>query len=167
MFSEEKQVHVGMEASKTNQTRCERHHNTFTPSLHLVPFCQLCTPQTLYMHLAYSYALNEQGTQLCSLHSLTHKRRPMSAMFSSNKTSQHNLNSNIYHTDPALLMHSTVSAYSQDRPYLPCSVQQLHWSNPQHNSLSMHLKTHYIPTTIHPTAYISTLVSKKKKKNPW
>ena len=109
--------------------------------------------KTLYMHLAYSYTLSEQDTQLCSLHSLTHKRQPMSAMFSSNKTSQHNLNSNIYHTDPALLMHCTVSAYSQDRPYLPCSVQQLHCSNPQHNSLSMHIKMHYTPTTIHPTAY--------------
>ena len=31
-----------MEPSKTSQTRWERHHNTFTPSLHLVPFCQLC-----------------------------------------------------------------------------------------------------------------------------
>ena len=40
-FSKGKQAHVGMEPSKTNQTRCERHHNTFTPSLHLVPFCQL------------------------------------------------------------------------------------------------------------------------------
>ena len=29
-----------MEPSKTSQTRWERHHNTFTPSLHLVPFCQ-------------------------------------------------------------------------------------------------------------------------------
>ena len=42
MFSKGKQAHVGMEPSKTSQTRCERHHNTFTPSLHLVPFCQLC-----------------------------------------------------------------------------------------------------------------------------
>ena len=41
-FSKGKQAHVGMETSKTSQTRCERHHNTFTPSLHLVPFCQLC-----------------------------------------------------------------------------------------------------------------------------
>ena len=43
-----KQAHVGMEPSKTNQTRWEQHHNTFTPSLHLVPFCQPCTPQTLH-----------------------------------------------------------------------------------------------------------------------
>ena len=26
--------------------------------------------KTLYIHLAYSYALNEQGTQYCSVHSL-------------------------------------------------------------------------------------------------
>ena len=57
------------------------------------------------------------------------------------------------YTDPALLMHCTVSAYSQNRPYLPCSVQYLHCSNPQHNSLSMHIKMHYTPTTTDPTAF--------------
>ena len=184
-------MHVGMEASKTNQTRWEWHCNTFTPSLHLVPFCQLRTPQNslhaltlsvvdleiqqggfshwctkrsqkfldrhahfrsrkspnwiprmleatldlvkrleiskelirecvtvpgccccmplLHNHLMDSssyvhkntllpplnpslpipYALNEQGTQLCSLQSYTHKIWPISAMFSSNKISQH------------------------------------------------------------------------------
>ena len=41
-FSERKQAHVGMGPSKTSRTKWERHHNTFTPSLHLVPFCQLC-----------------------------------------------------------------------------------------------------------------------------
>ena len=40
-----KQMHVGMEPSQTNQTRWEWHYNTFPPSLHLVPFCQLCIPQ--------------------------------------------------------------------------------------------------------------------------
>ena len=40
-LSKGKQAHVGMERSKTSRTRWERHHNTFTPSLHLVPFCQL------------------------------------------------------------------------------------------------------------------------------
>ena len=29
---------IGMEPSKTSQTRWERHHNTSIPSLHLVPF---------------------------------------------------------------------------------------------------------------------------------
>ena len=37
-FLSEKQVHVG--PSKTNQTGREWHHITFTPSVHLVPFCQ-------------------------------------------------------------------------------------------------------------------------------
>ena len=50
-FSKGKQVHVGMERSKTSRTRWERHHNTFTPSLHLVPFCQLCTTKnSLHTH---------------------------------------------------------------------------------------------------------------------
>ena len=40
-------MHVGMEASKTNQTSLEGHHNTFTPFLHLVPFC----------HRLHKYAL--------------------------------------------------------------------------------------------------------------
>ena len=37
--SHKKQVYVGMKPSKTNQTRWEWHHNTFTPSLHFVKFC--------------------------------------------------------------------------------------------------------------------------------
>ena len=40
--TEWKQAPVGMEPLKNNQTRWEQHHDTFTPSLHLVPFCQLC-----------------------------------------------------------------------------------------------------------------------------
>ena len=51
-FSERKQAHVGMEASKTNQTRWEWHHNTFTPPLHLVPFCR---------HLYVCYLCAEKG----------------------------------------------------------------------------------------------------------
>ena len=39
-FAKCKQAHVGMEPSKTNQTRWEHYHNTFTPSLHLVQFLQ-------------------------------------------------------------------------------------------------------------------------------
>ena len=48
--------HVGMEASKTNQTSWERHHNIYTQSLHLVSFANYAHHKTLYMHLAYSYA---------------------------------------------------------------------------------------------------------------
>ena len=36
------EVHIGLEPSKTDQTRWEWHHNTFKPSLHLMPFLQLC-----------------------------------------------------------------------------------------------------------------------------
>jgi len=36
-------MHVGVGSSKTKQRRWEYHHNTFTSSLHLVPFCQPCT----------------------------------------------------------------------------------------------------------------------------
>ena len=46
-FTEWKQMHVWMKTSKTNLTRWEWHHNTFTPSLQLVP---------LYRHL-HKYAL--------------------------------------------------------------------------------------------------------------
>ena len=42
MFSGWKQAYVRMEPSKTNQTRWKWHHNTSTPSLRFVPFCQLC-----------------------------------------------------------------------------------------------------------------------------
>ena len=50
-FSKGKQEHVGMEHSKTSRTRWEQYHNTFTPSLHLVPFCQLCTTKnSLHTH---------------------------------------------------------------------------------------------------------------------
>ena len=105
-FSRWKQVHVGMEPSKTSQTRWEWHHNTFIPSLHLVPFCKQCPTKKLSTH-----SLNEHGTQHCSLHSLPHKRQPISATFSSNKISQHNVKLSTYHTDPALLM---VDAYKKN-----------------------------------------------------
>ena len=75
-----------------------------------------------------------------------------------------------YHTDPTLLMHSTVSPYRQDRPYI-CHAQYsnyiVHCSHPQHNSLPMHttctthpaLPTqHYPPSTTHP-ALPSTMLS--------
>ena len=52
----------------------------FTRSLHLVPF-KLPTMHTtkLYMHAAYSYTLNEQGTQHCSLQSSIDPYLPCSA----------------------------------------------------------------------------------------
>ena len=67
-----------------------------------------------------THQMNEQGTQHCSLHSLPHKRKSIFAMFSSNKSSQHKLHSNMpYRLNTAHALHSF---YIQDRPYLPCSV---------------------------------------------
>ena len=73
-FSEGKQAHVGMEALKTNRTRWEwmtpQHFHTIPTSCAILR--QLYAHhKTLYIHLAYSYALNKQGTQLCSLQSYT------------------------------------------------------------------------------------------------
>ena len=104
-----------MEPSKTSQTRWERHHNTFTPSLHLVPFCQLCTTKNS------THSLNAHGTQHCSLNSLPHKRLsiPDSATFSSSKIYNINYKLPTYHADPALHAHSFCI---QGRLYLPCST---------------------------------------------
>ena len=81
-----------MKPSKTSQTRWERHHNTFTPSLHLVPFCQLCTTKNS------THSLNAHGTLHCLLLSLPHKRQsiPDSATFSSSKI--YSITSNSQHT---------------------------------------------------------------------
>ena len=78
-------AHVGMESSKSNQTRWEWHNSTVSPSLHLVPFCQLCTPKTLYMHLAYSFALYNK---VLSIAQSTVFHLSIYAMFSNNKISQ-------------------------------------------------------------------------------
>ena len=63
-FSKGKQVHVGMERSKTSRTRWERHHNTFTPSLHLVPFCQLCFVFVSCVHMRVEEGSGE-GIAVC------------------------------------------------------------------------------------------------------
>ena len=73
-------------------------NDTTTLSHHpyiLCHFANYAHHKTLYTHLAYPYAWNEQGAQLCSLHSLTHKRR---LIFSAaTKISQHDLHFNITH----------------------------------------------------------------------
>ena len=115
--------------------------------------------KTLYMHLAYSYALSEQGARHCLLHSLI---SILSTIFSSNKISQHNLNSNIpyrpytyhtYHTDPALLMDSTPQFLHTGKTDHICDAQYsnyiVHCSHSQHNTLinmhSQHYPPHYLP----------------------
>ena len=86
---------------------------THSLSLHLLPFPKYAHHKTLCFHLTYSYALNEQGTQHSSLHSLLHKRKSISAMFTSDKIS-HYLNSII--------------------PYRPstCTPQFLHTRKTEH-----------------------------------
>ena len=70
-FSKGKQAHVGMEPSKTSQTRRERHHNTFTPSLHLVPFCQLCFVFVSCVHRRVVESSGE-GSGGCVMHVEVH-----------------------------------------------------------------------------------------------
>ena len=85
-----------------------------TLSLHLLLFPKYAHRKTFCLHLTYSYALNEQGTQPSSLHSLPHERKSISAMFTSDKISQHYLNSII--------------------PYRPstCTPQFLHTHKTEH-----------------------------------
>ena len=90
-FLEWKEVHVGMEPSKTakqdgKDTTIHSHHSYI-----LWHFGNYTHHKTLYMHLAYSHPLNQQGTQYSSLHSFPYKIQSISATFSSNKISQHNL----------------------------------------------------------------------------
>ena len=85
-----------------------------THNLYICRFPKYAHHKTLCLHLAYSYALNEQDTQHSSLHSLSHKGQSISVMFSSDKISQHNFNSNI--------------------PYRPstCTPQFLHTCKTEH-----------------------------------
>ena len=46
-----------MEPSKTSQARCERHHNTFTPSLHLVPL----VPAVFFLDLFLEMIREKRG----------------------------------------------------------------------------------------------------------
>ena len=52
---------------KTSQTSCKRHHNTFTPSLHLVPFCQLCFAFVVLTYFI-SVLSNGEGSAGCVVH---------------------------------------------------------------------------------------------------
>ena len=134
--------------SKINQTRWKWYHNTFTPSLHLVPFCQLCPPQTLYMHLhvAYSNTLNEQVTQIA--HS-TVFHWSISAIFSSNTISQHTLHSNIpYRPSTA---HALQSSACSQADHI-CHAEYVHCSHSQHNLPPIHINMHYTPSNTHHTA---------------
>ena len=90
-----------MEPSKTSQTRWERLHKTFTLSLNLVPFCQLCTiKNSLHTHqmnkvfsTGHSTAFHIKDnpyTQHCS--HFVHTRQTIPAVLSRNYiASTHNI----------------------------------------------------------------------------
>ena len=88
-FPEQKQTHVGMESSKTNQTRWEWHHNTFIiptsyailPTMHTIkhstcslkPFCSVAIklqPSTTQLTLHASQHALHTHTQHYTLHCL-------------------------------------------------------------------------------------------------
>ena len=151
--SEWNQVHVGIEPSKTSQTRSEWHHNTLPPSLHLLPFCQLCTPQkSLYMLISLTHPLNEcrtahqQGTPHCSLRSLLHLRQPISPCSAAIKVYTH---TPICYTNYRLgIAHAFHSLWIQDRPYLIHSI-----AVKLQSPTSMEFNMHYTLSTTHPTAF--------------
>ena len=105
-----------------------------------------------YQTLAYSYALNEQGTCFAHFHSLPHKRWPLSAMFSSNEISWHNLNSNIpYRPNTAHALHSfCIQAWQTISAMLSIATTlQPPTTYPTPHAINIH----YTPTTTHHTAF--------------
>ena len=99
------------------------------------------------MHFAYSY---EQGAQLCSLHSLTHKRRSISVMFSSNKISQHN---KLKHTIQNQHCSCTPQFLHTLKMHHVCHAQYSNYIATTHN-----INMHYTPTTTHIPLPLTTLL---------
>ena len=131
-----------MDPSKlTSQTRREQHNN-FTPSLHLVPFCQLCIPQNSLHALSLSYPLNEHSTQHCSLNSLLHKRQSMS----SPAIKFHNNYSNIPYRPSSC---TPVSEF-EDRPYKLCHAQYSNYIAATHNISLCYAHQHVLHTQHYP-----------------
>ena len=151
-------MHVGMEPSKTSQTRWEHHHNT---CIHTIPTsCAILL--TMHNKNLPTYSLKGHSTHHCSLHSLPHKRQSISVAFSSNKISQHNLKLLTHHTDPALL---TVSVYKTN--YTCHAQQELHCIHPN-ITLSMHINMYCTPTNTLPTAFHNFLyIQLTNTKHSW
>ena len=148
-FSKGKQVYVGRcnppkpAKQDANDTTTHSHH----PYI-LCHFANYAPKKTFYMHLAYSCPLNKHSTQHRSLHSFPHKRQSISAMFSSNKISQHNLKLPTYDTDPVLL---TVSAHKTEL-YLPCMPSSNYIAathNVTHSPCTSTCTTHSPPSSAH------------------
>ena len=58
-----------MEPSKTIQTRWEQYHNTFTPSLHLMPFAKYALYGCVHRRVAEVSGLGSAG---CVVHADVH-----------------------------------------------------------------------------------------------
>ena len=111
-FSDRKQVHVGTKLNGNDTTIL---HTIPTTSCTILP-----TMHTTNFTLASSHPLkecyhNKAPSTACSLHSPLHKRQTIGDMFSSNKSSQHNLHFNIpYKLSTAHILYSICT---QDRPH--------------------------------------------------
>jgi len=130
-----------MESSKTNQSDG---NNITTLSHHpyiLCHFANYAHHKTLYMHFAYSYSLNQQGIQHCSLQSSM-------AMFSSNKILQHNLNSNIpYRPSTA---HALNSFCIQSRWTISALLRMVTTMQQPTTKLTLHAHQHALHTQHYP-----------------
>ena len=125
-----------------NGTTTSTHH----PYI-LCHFAYYAHHKTLYMSLAYSYALMNKILSFAHstvLHIKDDPYLPCSA---------------------AIKFHSITLQYAIQTQHCSCTPQYLHtlktdriwhaqphWSHPQHKSLPMHINIHYTPTTTHPTA---------------
>ena len=90
---------------------------------------------TMHNKKLSTHSINEHGTQHCSLHSLPHKRQSIPATFSSNKISQHNLNSQ--HT----IQTHHCSQFLHARQTIPATLSSNYIA-------SIHNITHYPCTSI-------------------
>ena len=127
----------------------------FPPSLYLVPFCQLRTPQN-----PLHYPIHTHSTQHCSLHSFPHKRQSMS---SSNKISEHKLHSNMLYRPSTA--HALYSFYVCTRQTTSAMLSSNYI--PQQNSVSIHMNMHYTPRTTHPPAFHNPPMHTTNTKHSW
>ena len=146
---------------ETKLTRWEWHHNNFTP-----PPCLAILP-TIHTTKLSTYTCTGLFTPTKWLHNYT----PSTIHFCiqdnpyvpcSGATKVHNITDPpTCCTDPALLMHSTASAYQIDH-ICHAHVQQLSCNHPQHNSLHIYINMHSTPSTTHPTAFHNPTTNKCK-----
>ena len=91
----------------------------------------------------------------------------VSAMFSSSKISQHNLNSNILYRPSTAHVLQSFCIQARQVGHI-CHAQYsnyiVHCRHPQHNSLAVHINMHHTPSTSHHTALHNPLHTTNKHK---